>query len=443
MAENLNNDIWQKALAVIKKELNAQSFATWFGSTTLVATSPNSVTVAVPNKFFKDWLIEHYHPLIKKTLDIISGKKISVKFVVQPPKEKKQESALFVDRPSVIKKESALNPTYSFDAFVVGPGNRFAHAASLAVAQSPARAYNPFFIYGSVGLGKTHLLQAIARQIVDKNEKAKAVYISSERFTNQLIKAIQNRTTLSFRQKYRSIDVLLIDDIHFIAGKESTQEEFFHTFNTLHDAHKQIVLTSDRPPKEIPRLEQRLVSRFEWGLVTDIQPPDLETRIAILKKKLEREVIKVPDDVVFFIASKIKSNIRELEGALIRVIAYASLVGGEITMQLTGEVLRETLDEEEKKITIDLIQRRVVEYFDIRMSDMRAKKRTQAVVFPRQIAMYLVRDLTEHSLPEIGEYFGGRDHTTILHAYNKIKDQLQKDQKLKGVLGVLVNNIKK
>ncbi|GAH19307.1 unnamed protein product, partial [marine sediment metagenome] len=259
----------------------------------------------------------------------------------------------------------------------------------------------------------------------------------------QLIKAIQNRTTLSFRQRYRGIDVLLIDDIHFIAGKESTQEEFFHTFNTLHDAHKQIVLTSDRPPKEIPRLEQRLVSRFEWGLVTDIQPPDLETRIAILKKKLEREVTNVPDDVVFFIASKIKSNIRELEGALIRVIAYASLVGGEITTQLTGEVLRETLDEEEKKITIDLIQRRVAEYFDIRMSDMRAKKRTQAVVFPRQIAMYLVRDLTEHSLPEIGEYFGGRDHTTILHAYNKIKDRLEKDQRLKGVLGVLVNKIKK
>ncbi len=444
MAENLNNDIWQKALSIIKKELNAQSFATWFGSTTLVATSPNSVTVAVPNKFFKDWLIEHYHPLIKKTLDILSGKKISVKFVVQPPKEKKQEAVLSVDRPpSVIKKESTLNPKYSFDAFVVGPGNRFAHAASLAVAQSPARAYNPFFIYGSVGLGKTHLLQAIAQQIVNKNEKAKAVYISSERFTNQLINAIQNKTTLSFRQRYRGIDVLLIDDIHFIAGKESTQEEFFHTFNTLHDAHKQIVLTSDRPPKEIPRLEERLVSRFEWGLVTDIQPPDLETRIAILKKKLEKEVINIPDDVVFFIASKIKSNIRELEGALIRVIAYASLVGGEITLQLTREVLRETLDEEAKKITIDLIQRRVAEYFDIRMSDMRAKKRTRAVAFPRQIAMYLVRDLTDHSLPEIGEYFGGRDHTTILHAYNKIKDQLIKDRRLKGVLGSLVNNIKK
>jgi len=325
---NPDNNIWQKALGVIKKELNSQSFDTWFGPTTLVTTSPNSITVAVPNKFFKEWLIEHYHPLIKRTLEVISGEKISVKFVIQP-KEKKERATFFEHRP-VPKKENTLNPKYSFDAFVVGPGNRFAHAASLAVAQSPAKAYNPFFIYGSVGLGKTHLLQAIAQHILQKNELANVVYISSERFTNQLIRAIQNKTTTSFREKYRRVDVLLIDDIHFIAGKESTQEEFFHTFNTLHDAHKQIVLTSDRPPKEIPRLEERLVSRFEWGLITDIQPPDLETRVAILKKKAEREVMNVPDDVMFFIASKIKSNIRELEGALIRVIAYTSLMGSEV-----------------------------------------------------------------------------------------------------------------
>ncbi len=442
MAVNPDNNIWQKALGVIKKELNSQSFDTWFGPTTLIATSPNSITVAVPNKFFKEWLIEHYHPLIRRTLEVISGEKISVKFVIQP-KEKKEGTAFFVEHRPAPRKENTLNPKYSFDAFVVGPGNRFAHAASLAVARSPAKAYNPFFIYGSVGLGKTHLLQAIAQHILEKNESANVVYISSERFTNQLIKAIQNKTTTSFRQKYRRVDALLIDDIHFIAGKESTQEEFFHTFNTLHDAHKQIVLTSDRPPKEIPRLEERLISRFEWGLITDIQPPDLETRIAILKKKAEKEVMDVPDDVMFFIASKIKSNIRELEGALIRVIAYTALMGSEITVQLTKEILRDALDEEEKRVTIDLIQKRVAEYFDIRMSDMRAKKRTQAIAFPRQIAMYLVRDLTEHSLPEIGEYFGGRDHTTILHAYNKIKDQIKKDQKLKKTLGVLVDNIKK
>lgn len=439
---NPDNNIWQKALGVIKKELNSQSFDTWFGPTTLVTTSANSITVAVSNKFFKEWLIEHYHPLIKRTLEVISGKKISVKFVIQP-KEKKERATLFAKYHSAPQKENTLNPKYSFDAFVVGPGNRFAHAASLAVAQSPAKAYNPFFIYGSVGLGKTHLLQAIAQHILQKNESANVVYISSERFTNQLITAIQNRTTTTFREKYRRVDALLIDDIHFIAGKESTQEEFFHTFNTLHDAHKQIVLTSDRPPKEIPRLEERLVSRFEWGLITDIQPPDLETRVAILKKKAEKEVMNVPDDVMFFIASKIKSNIRELEGALIRVIAYTSLMGSEATVELTKEVLKDALDEEEKNITIDLIQKRVAEHFDIRMSDMRAKKRTQAIAYPRQVAMYLVRDLTEHSLPEIGEYFGGRDHTTILHAYNKIKDQIKKDQKLKKMLGVLVDNIKK
>ena len=437
-----DNNMWQKALGVIKKELNSQSFDTWFGPTTLVATSANSITVAVPNKFFKEWLIEHYHPLIKRTLEVIAGEKISVKFVIQP-KEKKERATIFVKHQVAQKKENTLNPKYSFDAFVVGPGNRFAHAASLAVAQSPARAYNPFFIYGSVGLGKTHLLQAIAQHILQQNELAKVAYISSERFTNQLISAIQNKTTTSFREKYRRIDALLIDDIHFIAGKESTQEEFFHTFNTLHDAHKQIVLTSDRPPKEIPRLEERLVSRFEWGLVTDIQPPDLETRVAILKKKAERELMDVPDDVMFFIASKIKSNIRELEGALIRVIAYTSLMGSEVTVQLTKEVLRDSLDEEEKRVTIDLIQKRVAEHFDIRMSDMRAKKRTHAIAYPRQIAMYLVRDLTEHSLPEIGEYFGGRDHTTILHAYNKIKDQIKKDRKLKKMLDVLVDSIKK
>ncbi|MEA3560591.1 MAG: chromosomal replication initiator protein DnaA, partial [Candidatus Omnitrophota bacterium] len=345
--------------------------------------------------------------------------------------------------PFVFQKEKTLNQKYSFDSFVVGSGNRFAHAASLAVAQSPARAYNPLFIYGSVGLGKTHLLQAIAGWTAKKEQGMRVCYISSERFTNQLITAIQNRTTLKFRQKYRTVDVLLIDDIHFIAGKESTQEEFFHTFNTLYDAHKQIVLSSDRPPKEIPGLEERLVSRFEWGLITDIQPPDLETRIAILKKKLERERVAVPDDVIFFIASKIKSNIRELEGALIRVVAYASLVGGKLNIELTQEVLKDSLNEEVKKITIELIQKKVAEYFDVRISDMRAKKRSRVVVYPRQIAMYLVRELTEHSLPEIGEFFGGRDHTTILYAYNKIKMDLKDNQKLTNLLDMLVDNIKK
>ncbi|MEA3328397.1 MAG: chromosomal replication initiator protein DnaA [Candidatus Omnitrophota bacterium] len=440
MVENTDNgnDLWLKTLKIIKRDLNNQSFQTWFSPTTLISSTEKLVKVAVPNKFFKDWLIEHYRPLIKKALGVNANKKINVEFVVQPPEKK----PTFSQKQKTPTQQKRLNHRYSFDNFVVGSGNRFAHAASMAVAQSPARAYNPLFIYGSVGLGKTHLLQAISGCVTENNKDGHVVYISSERFTNQLISAIQNKTTLRFRQKYRTVDVLLIDDIHFIAGKESTQEEFFHTFNTLYDAHKQIVLSSDRPPKEIPGLEERLVSRFEWGLITDIQPPDLETRIAILKKKLERETAAVPDDVIFFIASKIKSNIRELEGALIRVVAYASLLGEKINTQLAQQVLKNTLDEEAKKITIELIQKRVAEYFDVRISDMRAKKRSRVVVYPRQIAMYLVRELTDHSLPEIGEFFGGRDHTTILYAHNKIKKGLKNNQKLEHLLGVLSRSIK-
>jgi chromosomal replication initiator protein len=334
-----------------------------------------------------------------------------------------------------------LNMRFSFDNFVVGPSNRFAHAASLAVAESPARSYNPLFIYGGVGLGKTHLMQAIRIHTLKQNSNLQVTYISSEKFTNQLISAIQHRTTMEFRQKYRHVDVLLIDDIHFIAGKESTQEEFFHTFNALYDAHKQIVLSSDRSPKDIPGLEERLISRFEWGLVTDIQPPDLETRIAILKKKTEQNNIAIPDDVIFYIADKIRLNIRELEGALVRVGAYSSLTNERVTLELAQSILKDMLLEE-KKVSIDSIQKTVAAHFDIRLMDMKAKKRSKAVVYPRQIAMYLARSLTDYSLPEIGEYFGGRDHTTILHAYEKIDGGIKKDPKLKDLVNRLAVEIK-
>ncbi|MBU1130508.1 chromosomal replication initiator protein DnaA, partial [Patescibacteria group bacterium] len=299
-------------------------------------------------------------------------------------------------------------------------------------------AYNPFFIYGGVGLGKTHLMQAACHYVSDMHKNLKLFYTSSESFTNELINAIKNRTTPMFREKYRKVDVLLIDDVHFIAGKEATQEEFFHTFNALYDSHKQIVLSSDRSPKTIPGLEERLVSRFEWGLVTDVQPPDLETRMAILKKKAERNAAILPEDVLYFIAEGLRTNIRELEGALIKVIAYASLENKSITLDLAKDVLKDVLLEGEKKISIDLIQKKVAKYFDIKTSDMKAKKRSRQVAYPRQVAMYLSRELTDLTLPDIGEHFGGRDHSTVIHACEKIQNELKRDQNVKNLINRLM-----
>jgi chromosomal replication initiator protein len=316
------------------------------------------------------------------------------------------------------------------------------HAAALAVAESPAKAYNPLFIYGKVGLGKTHLMHAIAHYIAAKNQNLKIVYITSEQFTNQLINSIQNESTAKFRARYRNVDVLLIDDIHFIAGKESTQEEFFNTFNTLHDAHKQIVLSSDRPPKEINKLEERLVSRFEWGLIADIQPPPFETRAAILKKKAERESVAVSDDVILYIAEKIKSNIRELEGALKRVVANAVLLKQNVTLDLARSILKDMVKEKESRIVADSVFDEVANYFNVRISDIKGRRRTKQMVMPRQVAMYLIRKLTDHSLPEIGELCGGRDHTTILHACESIETDMKKDTKLKELVSKLMAQLR-
>ncbi len=451
--------VWSTALEIIKEQLdNEQAFNTWFGPVNLISATNGSVTLEVPNKFFKSWLVDRYMPLIKEALDKAGGKSIQIEFNVKEEGDeevlrKSQEavsgakkgfwSAAFFPREKPdIATQLGLIPRYNFDSFVVGSSNRFAHAASLAVANSPAKAYNPLFIYGGVGLGKTHLLHAIGHAVIQKSPRLKITYLSSESFTNQLIGAIQNRSTQKFRDKYRNLDVLLIDDIHFIAGKESTQEEFFHTFNTLYEVHKQIVVSSDRSPKEIPALEERLISRFGWGLVTDIQPPDLETRIAILRKKQEAETIVVPDDVMFFLAEKIRSNIRELEGALIRVVAYSKLIGEDITLDLVKNILKDMIIEGEKKVTIELIQRKVAEYFDIGISDMKAKRRTRAVAYPRQIAMYLSRQLTDYSLPEIGESFGGRDHSTVIHAYEKIKASVKSGKNIKNVVDRLIHGIK-
>lgn len=438
--------IWVQAIEELKNNLNPRSFETWIKPLKPIELKDNTLTLEAPNKFFKDWLKEHYQEQIIKTLTNISSTEISLSFIIS--KAEKSSSAHLPQkeeqkRTSSRGADTYLNSKYNFDNFVVGPSNRFAHAAALAVAESPANAYNPLFIYGGVGLGKTHLMQSIGQHLLKNNPNAKTLYISSEKFTNQLISAIQNRATLAFRSNYRSVDVLLIDDIHFIAGKESTQEEFFHTFNALYDARKQIVISSDRPPKEIAGLEERLVSRFEWGLITDIQPPDLETRIAILRKKAEKEVVEVPNDVAFFIADKIKSNIRELEGSLIRVVAYALLVGKKINVDLAKEVLKDAiLQESEKRITVELIQKKVAEYFDIRLSDMTVKRRTKAIAYPRQIAMYLSRNLTDFSLPKIGESFGGRDHTTVLHACEKIQHLLKTNSNTKNLLNTLTTRIK-
>lgn len=447
-----STDLWDKALDSIQKELAPQVYERWLRPIKPSEANSNGISLGVPDDFFKTWIIDHYGGMITSALKEISGNaNFKAEFVIlqeegsrAPNKASAPDNfASAYSAPAPTSQGGELNPKYTFDSFVVGPSNGFAHAASLAVADSPAKAYNPLFIYGPVGLGKTHLMHAIGQESIKRNPGLKTLYITSEKFTNQLINAIKTGTTIKFREKYRTVDILLMDDIQFIAGKESTMEEFFNTFNTLYDAHKQIVVTSDKPPKDISNLEERLVSRFEWGLVTDIQPPDYETRTAILRKKAERENLYIPDSVTSFIAEKIKSNIRELEGALIRVVAYSKLVGKEVDEAVAYDVLKDMIVETQKKITVDLIQRKVAEYFDVRPSDMTAKRRTKNVVYPRHLAMFLSREMTSLSFPEIGEQFGGRDHTTILHAYEKIKKDLKKDVKSKSLVDKLVLEIKK
>ena len=449
--QSKSTQLWADVLLALKKEVSIQSYETWLKPTKGVSLNNETLIVEVPNKFFREWLVDHYYDVLTQAIGRIYGQKLRLDFVVSslvPTPFIAKGAATFssgsAQSMSAHRADVYLNPKYTFDSFVVGPSNRFAHAASSAVADSPARAYNPLFIYGGVGLGKTHLMQAVGHYILQKNSAAKLTYTSSERFTNQLINAIQNRTTMRFREKYRSVDILLIDDIQFIAGKESTQEEFFHTFNTLYDAHKQIVMSSDRPPKDINRMEERLISRFEWGLITDIQPPDLETRIAILRKKAEREVVRVPDEVMFFIGEKIRSNIRELEGSLIRVVAYSLLTNNPISISIAEEVLKDAIREDAsiKVITLDKVLKMVADNFEIKVNEIKRGGRSKVIAFPRHIAMYLSRELTNHSLAEIGEFFGGRDHTTVLHAYGKIKKQSTQNNKTGELLTSLINKIK-
>ncbi|WP_337017147.1 chromosomal replication initiator protein DnaA [Oceanobacillus massiliensis] len=432
--ENIE-ELWVATLEKIEEKISKPSFDTWLKNTKAETLEKDTLIISAPNEFARDWLENQYTELISEILDEVTGTKLNTKFII-PDSTAELEDLKPMPKPkpsmnSTETPKSMLNSKYTFDTFVIGAGNRFAHAASLAVAEAPAKAYNPLFIYGGVGLGKTHLMHAIGHYVREHNPNAKVVYITSEKFTNEFINAIMDNKSNSFRNKYRNIDVLLIDDIQFIAGKESTQEEFFHTFNALHEESKQIIISSDRPPKEIPTLEDRLRSRFEWGLITDITPPDLETRIAILNKKAKAEGLDIPNEVMLYIANQINTNIRELEGALIRVVAFSSLVNKDIDASLAADALKDIIPSSKPKvITIKGIQELVGERYSIRLEDFAAKKRTKSIAFPRQIAMYLSRELTDFSLPKIGEEFGGRDHTTVIHAHEKISRLLEEDSDL-------------
>jgi chromosomal replication initiator protein len=437
------NDIWQKTLQNLKVQLSDVSFDTWIRVIKPLVIRDNEIILSVPNEFTKNILQSRYIDTISGSLREATGSSIFIKFILENEEDSFLESISPKDINNSSYTHSILNTKYTFDTFVVGNSNRFAHAASLAVAESPAKAYNPLFIYGGVGLGKTHLMHAIGHFILSRNPNAKVLYVTSEKFTNELINSIRDDKNVDFRNRYRTIDILLIDDIQFIAGKERTQEEFFHTFNALHEANKQIIISSDRPPKEIPTLEDRLRSRFEWGLIADIQPPDLETRIAILKKKAELEDIEIDDEILLFIAKRIESNIRELEGALIRIMAYASLTNNQLSLSIADEALKDILSNNQpKEITIPLIQQVVSQYFDLKIDDFKSKKRNRSIAFPRQIAMYLSRELTDQSLPKIGEEFGGRDHTTVIHAYDKIQQDMKKDSQLSKTIDDLIKKIR-
>ena len=440
--DNYLEELWQKSLRLIRNEITDVSFDTWIKAIEPVSIKEDQVYLCVPNDFTKSILEGRYTSLISNAIKQVSSIPYYINFVLTNEADKymnKPEST----EPQENEFANLLNPKYTFSTFVIGNSNRFAHAACLAVAEAPAKAYNPLFIYGGVGLGKTHLMHAIGHFILSQNPQAKVLYVTSEKFTNELINSIQTNRNVEFRNRYRNVDVLLIDDIQFIAGKESTQEEFFHTFNALHEANKQIIMSSDRPPKEIPTLEDRLRSRFEWGLITDIQPPDLETRIAILRKKADMEKLEIDDEVLVFIAKRIESNIRELEGALTRIVAYASLTNSTLDVSIADEALKDIISNHRpRKITPELIQNVIADYYQLKVEDLKSKKRNRPIAYPRQIAMYLCRELTDLSLPKIGEYFGGRDHTTVIHACDKIAEEIETDLQVKRTVNELIKRIK-
>lgn len=455
------SEMWQKVSTALKPQVSPDSYKRWFSAVRLQSASDETLTLLVPNKIYQFWIESNYMPALQSATSAAFGGPRRVEFALPPDASggaqedlagmplQIQETLASEPAPAASVRETkgtaiTLNPRNTFDSFVVGPNNEIAHAASLAVAQTPARTYNPLFIYGGVGLGKTHLMQAIGQYVWSKKKNAKVMYLSSEIFINEFIDAIQHSNLVKFRKRYRQADLLLIDDIQFLGGKERSQEEFFHTFNTLFDGHKQIVLSSDRPASEIANLEQRLVSRFEWGLTAELQPPDVETRTAILRKKARALHIKLRDEIFEFLANRIRTNVRRLEGALMRVASFASLSGRELTSDVVEHLLKDILNEEARHaITIEQIQRRVAEHFDVRLADMTSKRRPANIAFPRQIAMYLARELTKASLNEIGDAFGGRDHGTVLHACKLVKKRMAEQDKVRQTISFIDSSLQR
>ena len=449
--EEAVRDLWSEVQKKISKEISRQNYETWLKPVKLNSIVGNGVTLDVPNKFFQQWILDHFMESLTRLLgEVLEKDEVTLAFRIMDVEQSEPQepntappvqprAQVSKDRP---KAAGGLNPKYTFSSFVVGPSNEFAHAAAMAVADNIGRAYNPFFVYGGVGLGKTHLLNAICCSVKERSPKAKIAFLTSEEFTNELITAIHYNRMTEFRNKYRSADVLVIDDVQFIAGKERTQEEFFHTFNTLHEDEKQIVMSSDRMPKDMRDLEERLRSRFEWGLIADIQPPDLETKAVIVQKKAESEGIPIPKDVAMFLATNIKSNVRELEGSLIRLGAYASLTGREVNMDLARDVLRDIITEKEKVMGLEQVVKLVSDHFQIKVSDIKSKRRTRNLVHPRQIAMYLCHRVVGASLPEVGRVLGGKDHTTVLHACRQVDEKRAADIKYDAVVESLAKTVK-
>ena len=447
--------VWDQVLSRIEDQVGKHSFSTWFKPTALLRDAGESLSIRVPNPLFVEWLPKHYSVVLSEALRDVGRPDVKLVFVPDGAGAVMEESApeLVSPAPAVLRlpprppddeppRAGSLIPRYTFDTFIVGPSNQFAHAACRAVAETPSRSYNPLFIHGGVGLGKTHLMHAIGHYVVQHHPGLVLTYISSERFMNEMINAVRFDRILDFRSRYRSVDVLLVDDIQFVSGKEGTQNEFFHTFNALHDAQKQIVISSDRPPHEIPALEERLRSRFEWGLIADIQVPDVETKAAILKRKAEEEGVPLANDVAMFMASRIKSNVRELEGSLIRLIAYSSLTTKPLTIELAQDVLKNVIDHDEKAITIEQIQKYVADYYHLKLHELKSRNNSKSVAMPRQVAMYLCKSLTHASLPEIGRSFGGKHHSTVIHSIKKVEELRKKNGDFDKQVANLIESIR-